>query len=89
MARFKPIKQFRVSREVCEQLKESILLGQFKTGDRLPSERDLVEEFQVSRMAIREALRSLENLGLIATRQGVGGGLCDGTYLRTYLQRLS
>lgn len=74
MARFKPIKQFRVSREVCEQLKESILLGQFKTGDKLPSERDLVEEFQVSRMAIREALRSLENLGLIATRQGVSGG---------------
>jgi len=74
MARFKPIKQFRVSREVCEQLKESILLGQFKTGDRLPSERDLVEEFQVSRMAIREALRSLENLGLIVTRQGVSGG---------------
>ena len=74
MARFKPIKQFRVSREVCEQLKESILLGQFKAGDRLPSERDLVEEFQVSRMGIREALRSLENLGLIATRRGVSGG---------------
>lgn len=74
MARFKPIKQFRVSREVCEQLKESILLGQFKTGDRLPSERGLVEEFQVSRMAIREALRSLENLGFIVTRHGVSGG---------------
>jgi DNA-binding transcriptional regulator YhcF (GntR family) len=37
MARFRPIKQFRVSRDVCEQLKQSILLGQFKAGDRLPS----------------------------------------------------
>lgn len=37
MARFRPIKQFRVSREVCEQLKQSILPGQFKAGDRLLS----------------------------------------------------
>lgn len=74
MVKFRPIKQFRVSREVCEQLKQSILLGQFKAGDRLPSERDLVEEFQVSRVAIREALRRLENSGFIVTRQGVNGG---------------
>jgi DNA-binding FadR family transcriptional regulator len=65
MARLKPTKQFGVSREVREQWKESILLGEFKTGDRLSSARDLVEEFQVSRTAIREALRSLKNLGLI------------------------
>jgi DNA-binding FadR family transcriptional regulator len=74
MARFRPIKQPRVSQEVREQLKQSILLGQFKAGDRLPSERDLVEEFQVSRVAIREALRALENSGFIITRQGVNGG---------------
>jgi DNA-binding FadR family transcriptional regulator len=74
IARFRPIKQFRVSQEVCGQLKQSILQGQFKAGDRLPSERDLVEEFQVSRVAIREALRALENSGFIVTRQGVNGG---------------
>jgi DNA-binding FadR family transcriptional regulator len=74
MARFKPIKQFRVSEEVCDQLKQSILLGQFKAGDKLPSERDLVEEFQVSRVAIREALRALEKSGFIATRPGANGG---------------
>jgi GntR family transcriptional repressor for pyruvate dehydrogenase complex len=74
MARFKPIKQFRVSREVGEQLKQSILLGHFKAGDKLPSERELVEEFQVSRVAIREALRTLENSGFIITRQGATGG---------------
>jgi GntR family transcriptional repressor for pyruvate dehydrogenase complex len=74
MARFKPIKQSRISEEVCEQLKQSILLGHFKAGDKLPSERELVHEFQVSRVAIREALRALENSGFIATRQGVNGG---------------
>ena len=74
MPRFKPIRPVRISAEVAEQLKQSILLGQFKAGQRLPSERDLAEEFQVSRVAIREALRSLENSGFIHTRQGATGG---------------
>ncbi len=74
MSKFKPIKQTRVSEEVTEQIKQSILLGDFKAGDKLPTERELVEEFQVSRVAIREALRSLENTGFVATRQGAGGG---------------
>jgi GntR family transcriptional repressor for pyruvate dehydrogenase complex len=74
MSNFKPIKQMRVSEEVAGQIKESILTGHFKAGDRLPSERDLSEAFQVSRVAIREALRSLENSGFIVTRQGATGG---------------
>jgi GntR family transcriptional regulator, transcriptional repressor for pyruvate dehydrogenase complex len=74
MSNFKPIKQMRVSEEVAGQIKESILTGHFKAGDRLPSERDLAEAFQVSRVAIREALRSLENSGFIITRQGATGG---------------
>jgi DNA-binding FadR family transcriptional regulator len=44
-------------------------------GDKLPSERDLVKEFQVSRAAIGEALRTLENSGFVATRQGVNDGM--------------
>ncbi len=74
MPTFKPIKQLRVSEEVAKQLKQSILLGNFNTGAKLPAERDLAEEFQVSRVAIREALRKLENSGFIVTRQGVTGG---------------
>ena len=72
--RFKPVRLSRVSDEVTEQLKESILVGHFKAGDRLPAERELSDEFQVSRVAIREALRRLENSGFIATRQGAAGG---------------
>lgn len=71
---FKPIRPLRVSEEVAEQLKQSILLGHFRTGDRLPTERELSEQFQVSRAAIREALRVLENTGFIITRQGSTGG---------------
>ncbi len=74
MQSFKPVKQSRVSDEVTEQLKQSILLGYFKAGDKLPSERELAEQFKVSRIAIRESLRALENKGFIITRQGVTGG---------------
>jgi len=74
MPNFKPIRQFRVSEEVANQLKQSILLGHFNTGDKLPAERDLAEKFQVSRVAIREALRKLENFGFLVTRQGTTGG---------------
>jgi GntR family transcriptional repressor for pyruvate dehydrogenase complex len=74
MGRFKPIKQFRISEEVLSQLKESILLGKFKSGEKLPSERELTEEFQVSRGVIREAIRILEIRGFVTLRQGPTGG---------------
>ena len=74
MPTFTPIKPLRISNEVTEQLKQSILLGHFKPGDKLPSERELAEQFQVSRVAIREAIRSLENSGFVETRQGITGG---------------
>ncbi len=74
MAIFRPIRQLRVSEEIIAQLKQSILLGHFKPGDKLPAERDLAEEFRVSRVVIREALRALENSGFLVTRQGANGG---------------
>ncbi len=74
MGRFKPIRQVRVSQEVLSQLKESILLGKFKSGEKLPSERELTEEFQVSRGVVREAIRALEITGFVTLRQGPAGG---------------
>ncbi len=74
MPRFRPIRQSRISEEVSEQLKQSILFGDFKAGDKLPPERLLAGEFQVSRVAVREALRTLEKSGFITTRQGASGG---------------
>jgi len=74
MHNFKPIKQPRISEGVFNQLKEAILSNDFKAGDKLPSERDLAEQFQVSRVAIREAIRALENNGFVLIRQGAAGG---------------
>ncbi|HME45890.1 MAG TPA: FadR/GntR family transcriptional regulator [Syntrophorhabdales bacterium] len=74
MSPFKPIKPYRVSGGVAEQLKEAIILGQYKPGDKLPGERDLAAQFSVSRLSIREACRKLENSGFVRIRQGIGGG---------------
>ena len=74
MAIFKPIKTSRASEDVFAQLKASILSGMFKSGSKLPSERELTEEFQVSRGVIREAIRMLELSGFLSIRQGHGGG---------------
>ncbi len=84
MPRFRPIRPSRVSEEVTEQLKQSILLGDFKAGDKLPPERSLAEEFQVSRVAVREALRTPGKLGIPPYPAGrERRGLCDRPVLRT------
>jgi GntR family transcriptional repressor for pyruvate dehydrogenase complex len=74
MAFFTPIKTSRASEDVFSQLKTSILSGVFTSGSKLPSERELTEEFQVSRGVIREAIRMLELSGFLSIRQGHGGG---------------
>ena len=72
--KIEPIKKSRLSEEVLKRLQSMIIDGTFKTGDQLPSERELSELFQVSRASIREALRILETLGFLDARVGVGGG---------------
>ena len=56
------------------QLREAILLGAYKSGDKLPSERELTLQFQVSRGVVREAVRALELSGFVVMRQGPTGG---------------
>lgn len=69
---FQPIKNKKVYEFVIEQIQEMLLDGRLKVGDRLPSERDLTEQLGVSRTSIREAMRALEILGLVESRQGEG-----------------
>ena len=73
--KLKPIQQPRISEEVFERLKEAIRQGHFKAGDKLPSERSLAEQLQVSRIAIRDAIRALEISGFVTIRQGIAGGV--------------
>jgi GntR family transcriptional regulator, transcriptional repressor for pyruvate dehydrogenase complex len=67
-----PVKNTKVYEQVIEQIKELIVSGKLKKGDKLPPERDLVEQFQASRASIREALRALQIIGLVECRQGGG-----------------
>jgi GntR family transcriptional repressor for pyruvate dehydrogenase complex len=61
----------RVFTRVAEQL-QTLILTQLKLGDMLPPERELVRRFGVSRSSIRDAIRSLEAVGLLEPRQGIG-----------------
>jgi len=71
---FSPVKQNRIAVEIVNQLKAAILSGRFTPGERLPSERELTRQFQVSRVVVREALRELEIKGLVKILQGPAGG---------------
>src|SRR5438552_1106228 len=56
------------------QIRTAIGTGQLKEGSRLPPERELAEQFGVSRVTVRDALRALEAMGLIEVRVGARGG---------------
>src|SRR3990170_4953040 len=71
---FRPVNTGRISEEIVEQIKLAIRAGQVRLGDRLPSERDFAEQFGVSRVSVRDALRILETSGLIEIRVGARGG---------------
>lgn len=60
--------------QVADQLREQILDGTLRSGDRLPSESELIELFGVSRSTLREALRILAARDLVRTQRGVTGG---------------
>ena len=63
--------------QIVKQLRELIIDRHIQPGDKLPSERVLCEQLNTSRSSVREALRSLELLGLIETRHGGGTFLAD------------
>jgi DNA-binding FadR family transcriptional regulator len=69
---FRPPTRRRIHEDVAEQLRDAILDGRYRAGQKLPPERELAEEFGVNRTSIREAIKVLEGLGLILVRQGNG-----------------
>ncbi len=69
---FQPIKPKKVSSQIAEQIRNSILAGEFVPGDKLPPERELAEMFGVSRPSVREALNVLASAGLVMSYQGGG-----------------
>jgi GntR family transcriptional regulator, transcriptional repressor for pyruvate dehydrogenase complex len=68
----------KVYLEIVKQLRAMISADDLKSGDKIPSERELSERLNVGRSSVREALRALELLGLIETRRG------EGTFIRDF-----
>ncbi|GBF12489.1 FadR/GntR family transcriptional regulator [Tepidibacillus infernus] len=77
---FQQIKPQKIYERVAEQLKEMIINGDLKPGERLLSVRELAEQLQVGRSAVREALTALNAMGLVEIRQG------EGTFVKKYTE---
>ena len=73
--RFAPLARADLADRIVDTIKEMICDRKLLPGDKLPTERDLAQQFNVSRASVREALHSLETLGLVEARVG------SGTYL--------
>jgi DNA-binding FadR family transcriptional regulator len=71
---FEEVTRGRLSDNLLHQIKKSIIDGAYKPGEKLPSEREFLEIFNVSRGTLREALKSLERLGFVVMKTGVLGG---------------
>ena len=75
-----PISRSRLHEEIVTIIQKKIMSGTISPGDKLPTERELAETFNVNRATVREALRKLENLDLVEIRHG------DGLYAKNYLE---
>jgi len=71
---FAPIAVARASASIADQIRQAIVSGRLVEGQRLSPERELAEQFGVSRVTVRDALRTLEAMGLIEVRVGARGG---------------
>ncbi len=69
---FKPIKPVKISERVYAQLRDMIYRGELRAGEKLMSERDMANAFNVGRPTVREAIQKLTEQGLIESRRGVG-----------------
>jgi GntR family transcriptional regulator, transcriptional repressor for pyruvate dehydrogenase complex len=87
---FKSVRPDRISQTIVDQIKEAIFQKKIRTGDKLPSERQMMEQFETSRVTVREALKKLENSGILEIRRGTQGGAFvrdpDVTFVSNFLQ---
>lgn len=71
---FETLPRRRIYEAIVGQIKEAVVRRELEPGDRLPSEKEMMRLFGVSNMAVREAMRTLEQQGMIRIRKGGGGG---------------
>lgn len=73
---FEKVESKRKSAYVIEQIMQAIKNGEFQIGDKLPPEREIAKNMEVSRASVREALSALQITGIVKARSG------DGTYIK-------
>ncbi len=78
----------RTYESIIDSIKSDIVSGKLASGDKLPPERDLAKQFGVSRTSIREALRTLEILGVVSSIQG-SGNFITGNYTKSLTESMS
>ena len=76
---YKTVRTSRLYEQIVQQIEDSILKGALKPGDQLPAERELAQQFGVSRTAVREAVKALREKGLVEAYSGRGTFVRDGT----------
>ena len=76
---YNPVHTARLYEQIVEQIEASFLKGELKPGDKLPAERELAEQFGVSRTAIREAVKALTQKGLVEAYPGRGTYVINST----------
>ena len=79
MPDYEAIQSERLYEKIVDQIEGRILTGELKLGDHLPSERELAEQFRVSRTAVREAVKTLAEKGLVQVRPGRGTFITNDT----------
>lgn len=75
--------------QVADDLRSRLARREWRQGDQLPTEADLVNEYGVSRASVRQALKTLENQGLIVTKRGRGSFVADDAMIRAGMQELT
>ena len=76
---YKIVQALRLYEQIVQQIEDSILKGDLKGGEQLPAERDLAQQFGVSRTAVREAMKTLREKGLVEAYAGRGTFVTNGT----------
>jgi GntR family transcriptional repressor for pyruvate dehydrogenase complex len=76
---YRVVQASRLYEQIVQQIEDLIMKGQLKPGDQLPAERELAQEFGVSRTAVREAVKTLREKGLVEAYTGKGTFVTDGT----------
>jgi DNA-binding FadR family transcriptional regulator len=79
MTLFKPVRTRRTFEEALEQIVEAVRAGDLRVGDRLPSERALATQMEISRPTLREAIRILSDAGVVELRSRPRGGIYVGS----------